>query len=53
MAEEQLAASGQPTKSFFVDMITLDLNITDCILDLIDNAIDKAVALKGVDVTDL
>jgi hypothetical protein len=32
----------QPTKDFFVRMITRDIALEDCILDLLDNAIDGA-----------
>lgn len=31
-----------PTKDFFVNMITRDIALTDCIFDLLDNAIDGA-----------
>lgn len=39
-----------PSKSFFIDMITRDLTMTDAILDLIDNSIDQAVKRQRVDV---
>lgn len=42
----------QPTKTFFVEMLTRDISIADCILDLIDNSVSKAVTNRGVDVTD-
>ncbi|MCJ2143688.1 ATP-binding protein [Methylobacterium sp. E-066] len=35
-------AKANPTKAFFVHMITRDINLSDCILDLIDNSIDAA-----------
>jgi hypothetical protein len=35
-------AKGSPTKDFFVRMITRDITLVDCILDLLDNAIDGA-----------
>lgn len=35
-------AEGRPTKSFFVEMITRDISLEDCILDLLDNSIDGA-----------
>jgi hypothetical protein len=44
-------AIATPTKEFFVYMITRDLSITDCILDLVDNAIDQAVFRSQTDVT--
>lgn len=40
-------ADANPTKSFFVRMITRDISLEDCILDLIDNSIDGAWALSG------
>lgn len=38
----QQRAHGSPTKDFFVRMITRDITLADCILDLLDNAIDGA-----------
>ncbi len=35
-------ASANPTKTFFVKMITKDIHLEDCILYLIDNAVDAA-----------
>ncbi len=35
-------ATGDPTKDFFVFMITKDISLADCIFDLIDNSIDGA-----------
>lgn len=35
-------ATANPTKEFFVTMITRDITVEDCILDLIDNSIDGA-----------
>lgn len=46
-----MVVSARPTKAFFVDMITRDLGIVDCILDLIDNAVDQAVRDRKCDVT--
>jgi hypothetical protein len=40
-------ASGKPTKSFFVRMITRDIALQDCILDLIDNSMDGAWEREG------
>lgn len=39
-----------PSKDFFIDMITRDLGIIDCILDLVDNALDKAIEMQQLDV---
>ena len=35
-------ASATPTKDFFVSMITRDIALEDCLLDLIDNCLDGA-----------
>ena len=35
-------ANAHPTKDFFVKMITKDIALEDCLLDLIDNCIDGA-----------
>ncbi|MCR9280449.1 MAG: ATP-binding protein [Rhodobacteraceae bacterium] len=40
-------AAANPTKAFFVRMITRDIALEDCILDLIDNSIDGAWQLEG------
>lgn len=40
-------AHANPTKSFFVRMITRDISLEDCILDLIDNSIDGAWEVEG------
>lgn len=41
MAEK---ASAEPTKEFFVNMITKDIQLDACILDLLDNCLDGANA---------
>lgn len=40
-------AEAYPTKAFFVRMITRDISLEDCILDLIDNSIDAAWSKMG------
>lgn len=40
-------ADANPTKSFFVRMLTRDISLDDCVLDLVDNSIDGAWALSG------
>lgn len=40
-------ALANPTKAFFVRMITRDITLEDCIFDLIDNSIDGAWELAG------
>ncbi len=32
--------NAEPTKGFFIDMLTKDIGLVDCILDLVDNSID-------------
>jgi len=39
---EPLVANATPTRWFFVDMLTRDISLQDCILDLIDNCLDGA-----------
>lgn len=36
-----------PTKHFFVEMLTRDINLTDAILDLLDNCVDGVRRLKN------
>jgi hypothetical protein len=38
-------ADASPTKQFFIRMITRDIRLEDCILDLIDNSLDGATRL--------
>ena len=40
-------ADANPTKAFFVRMITRDISLEDCILDLIDNSVDAAWRIEG------
>ena len=40
-------AGANPTKSFFVSMITRDITLEDSILDLIDNSVDGAWRSEG------
>lgn len=44
---ETTKATASPTKEFFVRMITRDIGLDDCILDLIDNSIDSAWNRSG------
>lgn len=39
-------ASGAPTKEFFVGMLTRDIELSDAILDLLDNCLDGVVRQK-------
>ncbi len=40
-------ANGQPTKEFFVEMLTRDIDLNDAILDLLDNCLDGVVRLSS------
>jgi hypothetical protein len=42
-------AKANPTKAFFVRMLTRDISLDDCILDLVDNSIDGAWELAGAE----
>ncbi len=47
MSEENTASDkkvvhADPTKDFFVDMVTRDIELEDCIFDFLDNAVDGA-----------
>lgn len=44
---------GNPTKKFFIDMITRDISIEDAIIDLLDNSIDGANRINPIDYSNL
>lgn len=46
-------ARANPTKAFFVRMLTRDISLTDCVLDLVDNSIDGAWSISGAAPTEL
>lgn len=39
---------GNPTKKFFIEMITRDISIEDAIIDLLDNSIDGATQIVSI-----
>lgn len=43
----------EPQKEFFVEMLTRDITVVDCLMDLVDNAVDKEVSRTGLDVMQL
>jgi hypothetical protein len=47
MTQTTERADASPTKAFFVRMITRDISLEDCIMDLIDNSIDGAWRREG------
>lgn len=42
---------GNPTKKFFIEMITRDISIEDAIIDLLDNSIDGATQINQDDLS--
>ncbi len=42
-----LVAQGSPTKEFFVGMLTRDIELSDAILDLLDNCLDGVVRQRN------
>lgn len=44
---------GNPTKKFFIEMITRDISIEDAIIDLLDNSIDGANRINPNDYSGL
>lgn len=40
-----------PRKDFFISLITRDIQLSNCILDLIDNSVDWIIKLKEVDLS--
>ena len=44
---EELRIDATPTKELFIDFMIRDISLIDAIIDLVDNAIDGARALRG------
>ncbi len=44
-------AKARPNKAFFIDMLTKDLSLSDCILDLVDNSIHSLITRTNLDVS--
>ena len=44
---KELHINATPTKELFIDFMIRDISLTDAIIDLVDNAIDGARALRG------
>src|SRR3990167_3502251 len=45
-------ANAEPTKRFFIEMLTRDITLEDAILDLIDNAVDSLCRIASIDVSE-
>lgn len=46
-----LAAKAHPSKAFFIEMLTRDISLSDCILDLVDNSIHSLITRTKLDVS--
>jgi hypothetical protein len=44
---ENNIVNASPTKDFFINMITKDISLEDAIIELVDNSIDGAKAIRG------
>lgn len=44
---EQIMANVNPTKGFFINMLTRDIELNDAILDLLDNCLDGVVRIRA------
>ncbi len=44
---ETFKAAGNPTKGFFINMLTRDIELNDAILDLLDNCLDGVVRIRA------
>jgi len=49
MSVTNIKVNADPTKEFFIHMLTRDISLTDCILDLIDNSIDSIIQKTNFD----
>ena len=53
MTESENIIFAEPSKAFFVGMLTRDITATQCILDLVDNSIHSLIRETDIDVMDL
>jgi len=47
MAEDRMTVVADPTKDFFIHMLTRDIGLSRSILDLVDNSVDGALRVRG------
>src|SRR5712692_3815688 len=47
-----LRAKAHPSKAFFIEMLTIDISLSDCILDLADNSIHSLIMKIRLDVSE-
>jgi hypothetical protein len=45
-------AKAHPSKAFFIDMLTKDIGLSDCVLDLVDNSIHSLITKTNLDVSE-
>lgn len=45
--DDNAPINAEPTKSFFVDMLTRDIALEQAVLDLVDNSVDAAKSLRA------
>jgi len=50
MPENNEIVHAEPQKEFFIDMLTRDIGLMECILDLIDNSIHSLIRTHHFDV---
>ena len=49
MADSDMKVVAEPTKDFFIHMLTRDIGLSRSILDLVDNCVDGALRVRGDD----
>src|ERR1700674_1355739 len=49
-AENKNIIKADPSKAFFIEMLTRDISLEECILDLADNSIHNLIREKDLDV---
>ena len=50
--EKSKVVNASPSKAFFIEMLTRDISLSDCILDLIDNSIHSLITKKSLDISE-
>src|SRR5258708_14424950 len=53
MTENENIIHGEPSKAFFIEMLTRDITATQCILDLVDTSIHNLIRETDIDVMNL
>src|SRR3989442_15013999 len=50
--EEIRSVPAHPAKTFFISMLTRDIDLQDAILDLLDNCVDGAIRIRSKAMTE-